>query len=47
MMDSGAQLVIIGKKFVQKLHSTADNLAPLPFTIVTSIGHVERANGYT
>ena len=41
MMDSGAQLVVIGKKLTQKLWLTADDLAPCPFTIVTSIGHVE------
>jgi hypothetical protein len=47
MMDSGAQPVIIGKKLAQELQLTADDLAPCPFTIVTSIGHVERATGYT
>jgi hypothetical protein len=47
MMDSGAQPVMIGKKFAQELRLTADDLAPCPFTIVTSIGQVERATGYT
>lgn len=46
MIDSGAQLVMIGKKFAKELRLTADDLAPCPFTIVfTSIGHVERATG--
>ena len=47
MMDSGAQPVMIGKKLAHELRLTADDLAPCPFTIVTSIGHVERATGYT
>ena len=47
MMDSGAQPVMIGKKLAQKLGLAAKDLAPCPFTIVTSIGHVERATGYT
>ena len=38
---------MIGKKLVQELELTADDLAPCPFTIVTSVGHVERAIGYT
>ena len=47
MMDSGAQPVMIGKKLAQELRLTAHDLTPCPFTIVTSIGHVERATGYT
>ena len=47
MMDSGIQPVMIGKKFAKELRLTPDDLAPCPFTIVTSIGHVERAIGYT
>jgi hypothetical protein len=47
MMDSGAHHVMIGKKFAQKLRLTANDLASCPFTIVTSIGHVERATSYT
>jgi hypothetical protein len=47
MMDSGAKPIMIGKKLAQKLRLTADNLAPCPVTIVTSIGHVERATSYT
>ena len=47
MMDSGAQPVIIGKKITQELRLTADDLAPCPFTNVTSIGHVERTTSYT
>ena len=46
MMDSGAQPVMIGKKLVHELLLTADDLALCPFTIVTSISHVERATGY-
>jgi hypothetical protein len=47
MMDSKAQLIMIGKKLGHNLRLTVDDLAPCPFTIVTSIGHVERATGYT
>ena len=47
MMDSGAQPVMIDMKFAQELRLTGDDLTPCPFTIVTSIGHVERAIGYT
>jgi hypothetical protein len=47
MMDSGTQSVIIGKKLAYELRLTADDLAPCPFTIVTSIGHVERTIGCT
>ena len=47
MMDLGAQPVMIGQKFAHELGLAAENLAPCPFTIVTSIGHVERATGYT
>ena len=47
MMDLGAQPIMIGKKLAHELRLTADDLAPYPFTIVTSIGHVERATGYT
>jgi hypothetical protein len=32
---------MIGKKLAQELRLTADDLAPCPFTIVTSIGHVK------
>ena len=46
MMDSRAQLVMIGKRFAQELGLAAEDLALCPFTIVTSIGHVERATGY-
>ena len=46
MMDSRAQPVVIGKKFVHELRLATDDLTPCPFTIVTSIGHVERATGY-
>ena len=42
-----AQPVMIGKKLAQDLQLTVDNLAPYPFTIVTSIGRVEQANGHT
>ena len=47
MMDSGAQLVMIGKWCAQDLDLTATNLEPCPFTIVTSVGGTERAIGYT
>ena len=47
MMDSGAQPVMIGKKLAQELGLAAEDLAPCPFTIVTSVGHVERATCYT
>ena len=47
MMDSGTQPVMIGKKLAQELGLAAENLAPCPLTIVTSVGHVERATGYT
>jgi hypothetical protein len=46
MMDLGAQPVLIGKKLAHDLRLTADDLAPCAFTIVTSIGHVERATCY-
>ena len=38
---------MIGKKLAQVFWSTVTNLAPCPFTIVTSIGRVEQATGYT
>ena len=41
MMDLGAQPVMISKKLAQELRLTADDLIPSPFTIVTSIGHME------
>ena len=47
MMDSGAQPVIIDKKFAQELRLMADDLVPCSFIIVTSVGHVERATCYT
>ena len=47
MMDLGVQPVIIGKRLAQEFGLAAEDLAPCPFTIVTSIGHVERATGYT
>ena len=47
MMDSGVELVMIGKKLVEDLQLTSDDLALCPFTIVTFIGHVKRATGYT
>ena len=47
MMDSGAQPVMIGKGLAHELGLVAEDLAPCPYTIVTSIGHVERATGYT
>jgi hypothetical protein len=47
MMDSGAQPVMIDKKLAKELQLTAADLTPCPFIIVTSIGHVERATGYT
>ena len=47
MMDSGAEPVMIGKKLAQELRLTADELTPCPFTIITSIGHVERTTCYT
>ena len=46
MMDSGAQPVMIGKRLAE-LGLAAEDLAHCPFTIVTSIGRVERATGYT
>ena len=47
MMYSRVQHVILGKKLVQELRLTTNDLAHCPFTIVTSIGNVERATGYT
>ena len=47
MMDSGAQPGMIGKKLAEELGLAAEDLAPCPFTIVISVGHVERATGYT
>jgi hypothetical protein len=47
MMDTGAQSVMIVKKITKELRLIADDLAPCPFTIVKSNGHVERATGYT
>ena len=46
-MNTGAQPLLIGKNLSQKLRLTADDLAPCPFTIVTSVGHKERATCYT
>ena len=46
MMDSGAQPVMIDKKLAQELRLTAEDLAPCPFTIVTSVGHLDRATCY-
>ena len=43
MMDLGAQPIMIGKRLAQELGLAAENLAPCTFTIVTSIGHMERA----
>ena len=42
MMDLGAQTVMICKKLAQELGLAAEDLAPCPYTIVTSVGHVER-----
>ena len=47
MMDLGAQPVMIGKRFANELRLMADDLASCSFIIVISIGHVERAIGYT
>ena len=47
MMDSGAQPVMIGKIYAPKLGFTVEDLTPCPFTMVTCIGHGERATGYT
>ena len=47
MMDLRAQPVMINKRLGHQLGLAAENLAPCPFTIVTSIGHVEQATGYT
>ena len=47
MMDSKAQPVMIGKRLAHELGLAAKDLAPCPLTIVTFIGHVERATGYT
>ena len=47
IMDSGVQLVMIGKMLAQEMGLAAEDLVPCPFTIVTSIGHMERATGYT
>ena len=38
---------MIGKRLAQEFGLAAEDLAPCPFTIVTFIGHVERATGYT
>ena len=46
MMDLGVQPFMIGKRLAQKLWLMADDLVVCPFTIVTSIGHVERATSY-
>ena len=47
MMNSGAQSVMIGRRLAQELGLAAEDLAPCPFIIVTSIGHVEWITGYT
>ena len=47
MLDSGAQLVMIGKQIAQDLGLGAADLEPCPFTIVTSVGGTEKATGYT
>ena len=47
VMDLGTQPIMIDKRLAQELRLTANNLAPCPFVIVTSIGHVEQATGYT
>ena len=46
-MDLGTQPVMIGTKLAQELGLAVENLAPCPFTIITFVGHVERATGYT
>ena len=46
LMHSEAQPVMICKKLAQELWLTADDLAPCPFTIVTLVGHMERATFY-
>ena len=46
MMDSRAPPAMIDKKLAQELRLTINDLDSCPFTIVTSIGHVERATGY-
>lgn len=38
---------MIDKKLAHDLQWIADDLVPYPFTIVTSIGHVEQTTGYT
>lgn len=45
-MDSGAQPLIIGKTLVEELGLTANDLEPYPFTIVTSVGGMERTDDY-
>ena len=47
MMSLGAPPVMIGKRLAYELGLAAKDLAPCSFIIVTSIGHVERAMGYT
>ena len=47
MMDSGAQPVMIGKRLAQELGLATEDVAPCPFTIVTSVGHMKQATGYT
>jgi hypothetical protein len=37
MMDSGTQPIMIDKRLALDLHFTANDLAPCPFTIATTI----------
>lgn len=47
MLDLGAQLVMIGKQLALDLDLGASNLESCPFTIVTLVGGMEKAMGYT
>lgn len=47
MMDTWAQLVMLGKHLAQELNLTTSDLEPCPFTIITLVGSTERATSYT
>lgn len=47
LLDSGAQLVFIGKNLAQELRLQALDLIPCPYSILTSVGGKETVTGQT
>jgi hypothetical protein len=47
LLDTGAQLVMLGKFLAQSLGLVASDLDPCPFTIATSLGGIEQPTGLT